>query len=61
MFLFDTAGETIQFGPGVFTGGCGGVLSKNLSLDAGPYGGVTLDCDGLGRHFIISAGVHVEV
>ena len=53
--------HTIVFSPGVYKGGCGATLTRNMRLEASSSGSVTLDCEGVGRHFVIGAGASVVI
>jgi hypothetical protein len=55
------ANHTINFAPGVYTGGCGATLERNVRLQAAPSGSATLDCLGAGRHFVVGNGASVVI
>jgi hypothetical protein len=53
--------HTIVFGPGVYKGGCGATLTRNVRLEAARSGSATLDCEGAGRHFVLGVGATVVI
>ena len=55
------ANHTINFAPGVYTGGCGATLERNVRLKAAPSGSATLDCLGADRHFVVGTGASVVI
>jgi hypothetical protein len=53
--------HTIVFSPGVYKGGCGVTLTRNVRLETARSGSATLDCEGAGRHFVLGAGASVVI
>ena len=45
----------------MYTEGCGITLARSIRLEAAPGSHVRLDCKGQERHFVIDAGIQIEV